>query len=680
MRMAPNALPGRRSGCRPGSGSAPSSRAAARVRGRRGRQPVVDASRRVRSRCLLGGHIDSVPNGGWLDGCLNVVAAVEVAEADRSGGHASRHRSPRQLGRRGRRSLRPVALRLLRGRRLDGRPGRSARAARPRRRRAPGCAARARRRSRQRPRRRARSWRDAAAYLELHIEQGPVLESMDLPLGAVLGTFGVERYRIIWRGQAAHAGSTPMDQRRDALAGAAKLALELREIARAGRRRRRAHERRRRLQAGDRHLGRRDRRAAPRHAPPRCGEARLDVGAGARGLRALCAGGAARGRVRADLGDRADPLRRDAHRLRGRGDPRGGGHVAQAAERAAARCRRGLARRRSDGDDLRPEPPRPLAHEARGHEARAHRAGGPGARPARGQDDRPGRVRLSAAPSPPAAVVFDCDGLLLETESCWSLAEAELFARYGKVFGDDEKRVLIGTSAYAGSRRARALLEQPGRAEPLGLELSELVERRLLEEATAFPEPRSSCRNSRDACRSQWRRTRRERLVRGALACAGLARVLRDRRHGRSGRRAEAVARRLSPSVRAARRRAVPLDRPRGLSDRRRRCPRRRHVRDRDPVVSGSPARRGGPRAVRRWTILASELRSASDAQRKRTAATPAATSAMPSRRPGVMGFSSNPTQPKWSTASDATACPARMKRRARLRRASAPSTTLPRT
>jgi beta-ureidopropionase / N-carbamoyl-L-amino-acid hydrolase len=76
---------------------------------------------------------------------------------------------------------------------------------------------------------------NAAAYLELHIEQGPVLESMDLPLGAVLGTFGVERHRVVWRGQAAHAGSTPMNQRRDALAGAARLALELRHIAeRAG--------------------------------------------------------------------------------------------------------------------------------------------------------------------------------------------------------------------------------------------------------------------------------------------------------------------------------------------------------------------------------------------------------------------------------------------------------------
>jgi len=76
---------------------------------------------------------------------------------------------------------------------------------------------------------------NAAAYLELHIEQGPVLESLDLPLGVVLGTFGVERSQVTFRGQAAHAGSTPMDKRRDALAGVAKLELEIREIAkRAG--------------------------------------------------------------------------------------------------------------------------------------------------------------------------------------------------------------------------------------------------------------------------------------------------------------------------------------------------------------------------------------------------------------------------------------------------------------
>ena len=59
-----------------------------------------------------------------------------------------------------------------------------------------------------------------------------MLESLDLPLGVVLGTFGVERHQITFRGQAAHAGSTPMDKRRDALAAAAKLALEIRDVAR----------------------------------------------------------------------------------------------------------------------------------------------------------------------------------------------------------------------------------------------------------------------------------------------------------------------------------------------------------------------------------------------------------------------------------------------------------------
>ncbi len=81
----------------------------------------------------------------------------------------------------------------------------------------------------------ARSQLDGAgAYLELHIESRAwMLEALGLPLGVVLGTFGVERHRLTWKGQAAHAGSTPMDQRRDALAGAAKLELELRSIAAA---------------------------------------------------------------------------------------------------------------------------------------------------------------------------------------------------------------------------------------------------------------------------------------------------------------------------------------------------------------------------------------------------------------------------------------------------------------
>jgi hydantoinase/carbamoylase family amidase len=73
--------------------------------------------------------------------------------------------------------------------------------------------------------------KNAAAYLELHIEQGPVLLDLNLPLGAVLGTFGVERHAVTFRGQAAHSGSTPMNRRKDAFLAAAKMASEIYRIA-----------------------------------------------------------------------------------------------------------------------------------------------------------------------------------------------------------------------------------------------------------------------------------------------------------------------------------------------------------------------------------------------------------------------------------------------------------------
>ncbi len=72
---------------------------------------------------------------------------------------------------------------------------------------------------------------DAKAYLELHIEQGPVLESMNKSTGVVLGTFGVERHLLRFVGQAAHSGSTPIPMRRDAFLAAAESALAFREIA-----------------------------------------------------------------------------------------------------------------------------------------------------------------------------------------------------------------------------------------------------------------------------------------------------------------------------------------------------------------------------------------------------------------------------------------------------------------
>ncbi len=179
---------------------------------------------------LIGGHLDSVPNGGWLDGALNVVAGSEVFRRIAEEGEP------------------PVTVRLVSWADEEGaRFGRSLFGSS-----AAAGSMRDQDELRQltdrdgvslpeaigahgvdldRATDARRQLEHAAAYLELHIEQGPVLESMDLPLGAVLGTYGVERHRVTWRGQAAHAGSTPMDQRRDALAGAAKLALELRHIA-----------------------------------------------------------------------------------------------------------------------------------------------------------------------------------------------------------------------------------------------------------------------------------------------------------------------------------------------------------------------------------------------------------------------------------------------------------------
>ncbi len=178
---------------------------------------------------LLGGHFDSVEDGGWLDGCLNVVAALEVLRrlceegtpavtvalvdwADEEGFRFGKSLwgSSCASG-----TMDPNAFRVLRDR--GGIPLPEALAAHGVDiDRALGAQSR---------------FRDVAAYLELHIEQGPVLESIDHPLGAVLGTFGVERHVVTFIGQRAHVGATPMAMRHDPVAGMARFALEGREIA-----------------------------------------------------------------------------------------------------------------------------------------------------------------------------------------------------------------------------------------------------------------------------------------------------------------------------------------------------------------------------------------------------------------------------------------------------------------
>ncbi len=180
---------------------------------------------------LIGGHLDSVPNGGWLDGALDELAGLEVLRRI----HSQYHGRP------------PLTARLVDWADEEGaRFGRSLF----------GSSAFAGTHSIAADRSRtdrdgitmehalrncgididkipdaAKQQANASAYLELHIEQGPVLERMGIPLGVVLGTKGVERHTITFHGQEAHSGSTPMNARRDALAAAAKLALEIRAIA-----------------------------------------------------------------------------------------------------------------------------------------------------------------------------------------------------------------------------------------------------------------------------------------------------------------------------------------------------------------------------------------------------------------------------------------------------------------
>ena len=180
---------------------------------------------------LIGSHLDSVPNGGWLDGSLGVLTALEVLRriseeykgrppvtirlvdfADEEGARFGRS----LLGSSAFAGTHSIAVDRVRtdkdGIRMDDALRR--------------CGV-----EMDRFPEAAREQHNAAAFLELHIEQGPVLESLKQPLAVVRGTKGVERHAITFLGQEAHSGSTPMKSRHDALAAAAKLALEIRAIA-----------------------------------------------------------------------------------------------------------------------------------------------------------------------------------------------------------------------------------------------------------------------------------------------------------------------------------------------------------------------------------------------------------------------------------------------------------------
>jgi N-carbamoyl-L-amino-acid hydrolase len=177
---------------------------------------------------VVGSHLDSVPKGGWLDGALGVMAGLELLRAIAAGG-----RPPVTValvdwadeeGARFSRSLFGSAacvgtldVDVLRG--LTDKDGSKL----PDILREHGVdiddldAARTR-------------LADVKAYVEVHIEQGPILESMGKGICTVTGTKGIERERLVFRGQAAHAGTMPMQMRRDSFRAAARFALELADI------------------------------------------------------------------------------------------------------------------------------------------------------------------------------------------------------------------------------------------------------------------------------------------------------------------------------------------------------------------------------------------------------------------------------------------------------------------
>jgi N-carbamoyl-L-amino-acid hydrolase len=180
---------------------------------------------------IIGSHLDSVPNGGWLDGALGVMAGLEALRmfsgkqspvtikvvdwADEEGARFGRS----LLGS----SAASGSLKVTEVESLADKTGvRLVDALRENRVEL----------SRMHESQQFLRAINAKAYLELHIEQGPVLESMKKSTGVVLGTFGVERHLLRFVGQAAHSGSTPIPMRRDAFLAAAESALGCREIAR----------------------------------------------------------------------------------------------------------------------------------------------------------------------------------------------------------------------------------------------------------------------------------------------------------------------------------------------------------------------------------------------------------------------------------------------------------------
>jgi N-carbamoyl-L-amino-acid hydrolase len=185
-----------------------------------------DGLLRAAAPILFGSHIDSVPEGGNYDGDVGSMAAIEVAQVLQERGYRNRHPlevvvwSDEESGLTGSRAFvgdltpeelaRPARNGVLLGenlRRIGGDPSRLSEARREK-----GA---------------------VTAYLELHIEQGGTLDAAGIPIGVVEGIVGIHHYEVTLRGFANHAGTTPMDRRRNALLAASELVLAVDRVVRA---------------------------------------------------------------------------------------------------------------------------------------------------------------------------------------------------------------------------------------------------------------------------------------------------------------------------------------------------------------------------------------------------------------------------------------------------------------
>jgi len=181
---------------------------------------------------VIGSHLDSVPGGGWLDGCLGVLAGLEVLRSERAKGTPALTLHlvdwADEEGARFGRSLMGSAASAGA---LDAKAELAHLVDRQGVKLPDALAENGVTLAGMGTARAYFDTLDAVAYLELHIEQGPVLEAMKKPVGVVLGTMGVERYNLKFIGQAAHSGAAPIHLRKDAFLAAAEFALACREIS-----------------------------------------------------------------------------------------------------------------------------------------------------------------------------------------------------------------------------------------------------------------------------------------------------------------------------------------------------------------------------------------------------------------------------------------------------------------